>query len=337
MKLRGNLALVTGASGFVGGHVARRLADAEGMQVRALVRNLGGKTVVDLSHPSIESVKGDLLDPESLSTASVGAQLVVHAAADTTMQNRAIAWATSVDGTCNLFNAAHIVGVQRFIFVSTFDVYLGVLDRFRDEETPLSPYGDVYGDAKIVAEELLLANADKGPVVIILRPPAIYGPGSREWTVRIIEHAKKGRLYLPGGGEFPFPYIYIDNLVDAVLAAARADTSSGVYNVLDGRVTYREFVEPLAQLVECPPRSLPYWILWIGGVGAEVFSRLTGRWLPLSLKRVRAMNTRNRRRYATADKARRDLDWVTRVDFQEGMQRTQTWLYKVGYLERRNR
>ena len=232
MELRGNTVLVTGASGFVGGHVARRLAESVGMQVRVLVRNPSGKTVVGLNHPSIELMKGDLLNPSSLAAASVGVKLVVHAAGCTRLTTRKTAWATAVEGTYNLYRAALITGVQRFIFLSSFSVYFGISDTYYDEGTSVVRCGDLYADAKIAAEELLLADPYKDPDVIILRVPVIYGPGSWFWTVRFIEIARHGRLFLPAGGTFPIAYIYIDNLVDAIVAAARANIVSDIYNMI---------------------------------------------------------------------------------------------------------
>jgi nucleoside-diphosphate-sugar epimerase len=332
MELRGNTALVTGTSGFVGGHVARRLAESEGMWVRALVRNPRAKTVVSLRHPSIQLVKGNLLDPTCLAAVSAGVKLVVHAAVSAPFTTRKIAWATTVDGTRNLYEAARTAGAQCFIFMSTFNVYFGAIDRYDDERTPLVPCGDLYGESKIAAEELLMAAAVGGPNVIILRAPAIYGPGSRRWTVQMIEDAKRGRLYLPCGGKFPFPYIYIDNLVDAIVAAALVDAPSGAYNVADGRVMYRDYVRPFARLAGRNPRHVPFWTVWLAAIGAEVLSRLTGRWIPLSRGSLRAMTARHRRRYATADKARHVLGWVPRIDMAEGMQHSEVWLSENGYV-----
>jgi len=301
------------------------------MRVRALVRNPGGKTVVSLSHPNIELVKGDLLNPASLTAASGGVDLVFHAATDTTLKEWDIAWGTAVDGTKNLYEAARAAGAQRFIFISSFDVYLG-LDRYVDEETLLKSYGDLYGDSKIAAEELLLNDAGEEPEVIIFRACPIYGPGSREWTIEMIENANKGTLFLPRGGNYPFPYLYIDNLVDAVIAAARSDTARGIYNVIDGRTTYKAFTEPFARLAGRKRLSLPLWLLQVAAMAAEIYSRLTHKWVLLSRRRVEAVLSGHRRSLPTADKLKRDLGWVSCIDFTEGMKRTEVWLRENGYV-----
>lgn len=331
MELRGNTTLISGASGFVGGHVARRLAAHEGMRVRALVRNPGGKTVVPLKHENIELVKGDLLDKKSLSAAFEGVNLVFHSATDTRLKEWDVAWATSVDGTRNMYEASRAAGSKRFIFMSSYDVYFG-LDHYEGEDAPVKPYRDLYGDSKIEAEQLLLSAAADGPEVIIFRAPSIYGPGGREWTIEMMVNATKGRMFLPGGGFFPFPYVYIDNLVDAVVMAARADTARGVYNVVDGQRTYKEFTEPYCRLAGRKAHFLPSWLLRVVAIGAEGYSRLTGKWVFLSRRRVKVALMRNRRSHTSADKFHRDLGWVPRIDFAEGMKRTEEWLRESGYI-----
>ena len=333
MKLRGATVLVIGASGFVGGHVARRLAVEEGMAVRALVRRPGGRTVVDLGHTGIEVVRGDLLDPASLAAACTGADLVFHAAADMTLRDWDTAWATTVEGTGNLFEATRAGGARRFIFVSSIDVYLG-LDRYEGEDVPIPPYGDLYADSKLAAEALLLDAADPGPEVVIFRPPAVYGPGGPEWTVGMMRNALKGLVLLPAGGRFPFPYVYIDNLADAVVAAAQADRAGGVYNVIDGRVPYREFTAFYTGLAGRRPISVPGLLLRGIALGADLYGRLAGKWVLLSRKRVHAVLRCRRHGQATSEKLERDLGWKPRVDLTEGMGRTEAWLREAGYIGR---
>jgi nucleoside-diphosphate-sugar epimerase len=332
INLRSSTALVTGASGFVGGHVAQRLARNEGMRVRALMRNPSGATVTPLDHEGIERVRGDLLDASSLAAACRDCDFVIHLAADTTMTDRRATLATSVDGTRHLLRAAQEAGVQRLVFMSTFDVYFGALRDFRDEDTVVVPYGDAYADGKIAAEKLLLSAPPGAPSVVILRPPAVFGPGSREWTLQFLADIQRDRLWMPGGGRFPFPYLYIDNLVDAVVCAASASAAAGIYNIVDGRMSYREFVQPLVELAGGRVRPIPFWLLWPVALASEATARLTGRWQPLTLRRVQIMADRPRARYASADKARRELGWETRVDFATAFSLTAAWLREQGYV-----
>jgi nucleoside-diphosphate-sugar epimerase len=323
--------VVTGASGFIGGHVIRGLTDA-GLQVRALVRNPAGKSVVELHHPQVDVVRGDVLVPDTLIGPFTGATLVVHAAMCTRGTRRTTAWKTAVEGTQHVYDAARRAGVRRFVFMSSFSVYFGVAEGPYDECTPLVPCGDLYADAKIAAEDLLRGAPCGGPTVTILRPPAVYGPGSWFWSTRFLKAAKHGRLFLPGGGEFSLAYIYIDNLVNAIVAACKADAPGGVYNVFDGHMRYRDFVEPYARMARTTPRYLPMWVLWTIAAYVDGPLRLAGWWAALSRRAVAFLMTGHSWSPSVAEKAYRDLHWSPSVTFEKGMQATQAWLDREGYL-----
>ncbi|GAB4154219.1 MAG: hypothetical protein Fur0021_20620 [Candidatus Promineifilaceae bacterium] len=328
------MVLVTGATGFVGGNVARRLAD-DNWKVRALVRTTTSLPVVSLEHPNITCVVGDIIQPTTLMTACANVAVIFHAAADTRLRRWQQAWQTNVTGTQMVYEAGRNAGIHRFIFTSTFDVYLG-LARYQDEDTPLLPYGDVYGDSKIAAETFLRSQPPP-PEVVILRLPPVYGPGSREWTVNPLRDAQAHRLFLPDGGRAPFPYLYIENLADAVAAVVAAPQAHGVYNVLDGRTTYTSFFNFFARLSGNSVRSIPYWLLYSLAFGADVYTRLTRRWTALSRRRVRAVFGGQRSGWPGADCFQRDFGWMPRVDLVEGQRRSETWLRQNGFLAAHNR
>jgi nucleoside-diphosphate-sugar epimerase len=215
-------------------------------------------------------------------------------------------------------------------------VYYGFVDWQAPEGAPfpdrMPRSGYLYTDAKIDAEELLTDAPPGGPTVAILRAPAIFGPGSREWTVGMMQKARKGRLYLPGGGNFPLPYVYVDNLVDAVVTVLQKDAPGGAFDLLDGRTTYREYAMSLARLAGRSPRSVPFFVVWLAAAVSDALQRLTGRVRPMSRPLVRVMMAKERRHYVTADKARRELGWEPRVDFAEGMRRVEAWLRANGHL-----
>lgn len=309
--------LVTGATGFVGGQAARRLAEIA--QVRCLVRS---PQKLAQSHPAWEIVQGDLLDPTSLETAVAGVDLVVHAATDTNPVDRKRVWAVGVEGTRSLYAAARRAGVQRFIFISTAAVYAG--SGTTEEDGPLPPSGDLYGDAKIEAERLLLDAPAGGPEVVILRPPIIYGPGSR-WTRLFMDSARKGQLFLPAGGRFPFPCIHIDNMVDAIVAAVQAPAAQGAYNLFDGTPTYAEFVQPFLAAAGRQPKEIPYAMLWLVALGMEVAGKLTGRYMPLNRRNLAAMTRTGSGGLYSREKARRDLGWEPLLSFAEALQGSVAW------------
>jgi 2-alkyl-3-oxoalkanoate reductase len=336
MELRGSEALVTGSTGFVGSHVSQRLAEVEGMTVRALTRSAQFPEIPRLISPRIKLLRGDVLDPQSLDSAVRGVKVVVHAAFDRT-PNRRLFRRTIEDGTRNLYEAAQRHGVERFIFLSSLSVYYGSLTRFGDDmpgeqqDIPLVVSGDEYADAKIVAERLLTRQPEKMPRVAILRAAAIVGPGSPRWGLDLLQAAQRGRLWLPGGGFFPFPHVYIDDMVDAVVAALRCDHALGAFDIVGDRVPYRQFAEHFAHLAGTKPRYLPMWLAWMAALGSEVSSLATGRWVRNSRTLVNAMAT-PRTSFLTTDKARNELKWTPKVSFEGVLRQMEEWLTEEGYL-----
>lgn len=303
--------LVTGASGFVGGAVARRLAANGVTHVRAMVR--ASSRIERLRVPGIEIVRGDLLDVASLRAACEGADAIIHAAGCVTPVRRAVLWNTSVEGTRNLL-AVMAPRVRRFVFVSSFAVYLNA---DHDENRLPRASGDLYGDSRIAAEAELRGH----PRVSILRAPAIYGPGSAVWSERYLRLASRRRLFLPGRGAFSFAYVFVENLVDAILAAADDRTPPGIYNIVDGHLPYREFVAPYARAMHAPMRELPLWLLRPGVSIATWGARAFDIWFPLSPVFLRYLLS-GRSGAASADRARTLLGWHPRVTFDEGIAMT---------------
>ena len=178
--------LVTGASGFLGGHLAERAAEA-GDEVRVLVRE--SSDIKQLrAVPGIEVVRGDLSDAESLRSAVRGIEVVHHSAARVVgYGSRAQFVETNVRGTARLMAAAQSAGVGRFVFVSSPSALMGRNegDRFGIDES--TPYPDrwlnLYSETKAQAERLVLAANRPGFTTVALRPRGIWGPRERHGVV----------------------------------------------------------------------------------------------------------------------------------------------------------
>lgn len=321
------LVLITGATGLVGGAVARRWL-AQGLhapgdvRVRAFVRHVLSPRARALESLGAEVVRGDLLDPSTFQTAVAGCQVVFHAASDTRLTSLENVWAAGVEATKLLFEAARAAGAERFLFTSSLAVYGGT-DGELDEDVEPRPWGELYGDAKAAAERSLREAARAGgPMLFILRLGSVYGPGCSGWTERPLEQARRGRLFVPGESGFPLPYLYVDNMVEAVTAAAQS-SRPGTYDIFDGVATFGEFMDNYARIAGSRVRPVPYPALVLLASMNELLARLTGGYARLNPRVVRRLRSLSRipPRARRPVKAIRELGWSPRVSLSEGMRR----------------
>jgi nucleoside-diphosphate-sugar epimerase len=229
---------------------------------------------------------------------------------------------TAVEGTRNAYEAAQRAGADRFVFISSFSVYTGLGVSPYDERSPLIPSGDAYGDAKIRAEEVLSEVSAEGPKIFILRPPIVFGPGSRVWSTRYFEVARRRPLLLPAGGRFFVAYIYISNLVDAVCDALLTPAQPGAYNVFDGVLAYREFVEPYFRPFRRSAVATPLWLLQAGAYVTGITQAALGIWSPISLPALNFLAGGRSAMCRPPEKARLGLNWKPRVSFDKAISET---------------
>ena len=326
------LCLVTGASGFIGGRLAGRLAQ-EGHPVRCLVR--AGSDTSQIDGLDVEVVLGDLTDAGSLARASDGVRDVLHCAALVSDWARAREIArVNVHGTRALLDACAGASVRRFVHFSTTDVYGHPGGQAIEETYTATRFANWYAQTKLQAEDEVSRAHGAGELeTVILRPATVYGPGSKDVIGEIARAIEGRRMLLVGGGRALAGLCYVENLIDAALLALGHPAAPGeAFNVSDGLpVTWRRLVDDLAQGLGCARVrwSLPYRLAHGLGFSLEHGYRLlragTGLSTPPLLSR-QAVQVLGRDQDFSNRKLRQTLGWEPRVDYAGGLQATLAWL-----------
>jgi 2-alkyl-3-oxoalkanoate reductase len=310
--------LVTGARSCYGAAVARALA-ARGDEVTVFQREPAGLPVSE--------VLGDITRPASIGVATLGMDAVIHLAAKVSVVG---AWddfeRTNVEGTRNVLEAARRAGVQRFVHVSTpsvahhGDALVGVGAQPADPDRARGSYAR----SKAMAERLVLDLADEFAVVA-LRPHLVWGPGDTQLVGRVIERARRGRLALVGAGTALIDTTYLDNAVDATLAALdRAEEVHGrAFVVSNGEPRpVREILTRLCEAAEVPPptRRVPFRVAHTGGAIAERLWRVLGRTddPPMTAFLAEQLATAH---WFDQRETRDALGWTPAVSLDEGFER----------------
>ncbi len=270
----------------------------------------------------------DLTDAPTVARATQGMEAVIHLAARVGVVGSAAQFhAANVTGTRTVLEAARASAVSRFVFISSPSVAhsgSALAGMGADPADPARAKGH-YSRSKAQAELDVLAADAPGFTTIAIRPHLIWGPGDTQLVGRILERARSGRLALVGGGRALIDTTYIDNAVDAVVAAVdRAPEGHGqAFVVSNGEPrTVAELVERICAAggVSAPARSVPRPVAWTGGALAEGVWRLGRRTDDPPMTRFLASQL------ATAHwfdqrRVREVLDWAPRVSLDEGFRR----------------
>lgn len=328
-------ALVTGASGFTGGHLARTLA-RDGVRVRALVRrrSLDKPDVAALGELGVDVVPGDLTDPAAVRQAAEGCGVVYHIAATyrEAGQPDAAYAAINVGGTKNVLEAALAAGAHRVVHCSTGGVHGHIEHPPANEDAPFGP-GDVYQVTKLEAEQWARAFGERtGLEVAVVRPIGIYGPGDTRF-LKMFRGIARGRFPILGGGEVFYHLTYISDLVEGFrLAATRPEAAGRTYLIGGPRyTTLNELAARIAAVVGArrPWIRLPAWPFWVAGALCEAVCVPLGVEPPLYRRRV---DFYTKSRAFDISRARGELGYEPKVDLDEGLRRTAEWYRAQGWL-----
>jgi len=324
-------ALVTGATGLVGSHIAEQLT-ASGWTVRALVRRESRW----LNSIGVEQAVGDVLEPSSFASAARGCDTIFHTAAAITDSG---GWETyrrlNVDGTRAAIDAAASAGA-RLLHLSSVAVY-GPEGRYSaggkktDEDSPFAtlPEGAYYARSKRESEQLVLAAHASGKIwATAVRPTVIYGRRDRQFVPRAARLLQRGFAPLIGGGTSTLSLVHAGNVADGAILAARSEIAGGrVYNLAhDFDVTVRDCFLLGARGLGRSVRFIPI-PLSLANVAVRAFKAFTrlfsgGRWSAVSNASIRMLTKDNP---FTSERARHELGWSPRVRPEEGIPDAFRW------------
>ncbi len=320
----GQKILITGASGFIGSHLAETLA-GQGHDVTCLLRPTSRRDFLDAGR--VRLVVADFFDRSALAAAVRDADYVFHLAGVIRARDWAAYYNGNVRVTRYLLEACLQAGqrLRKFVLVSSISaVGPSVAGTFLDEESPCRPVSD-YGRSKWQAEQLALEMHRELPLVIV-RPPNVIGPRQQE-LYRVMRLIRRHLIPSVGNGDLQTSLCYVGDLVNALVRAAESERACGqTYFVTDGRAYgWAEVTAALASAlgIRGPtvaiPYSLQYALAWL----VEGVAGLTGRASPLSREQIRA----SRKEYWLYDsrKIARELGFVAAVGMPEAIQLTVEW------------
>lgn len=326
--------LVTGAAGFLGGHLVDMLLE-RGDEVRAMVR-----PVEDASRlrtlEGVEVVHGDLTDATSLKSAVQGVERVYNVAAKTGPWGLEDVYrAINVQGLADLIHASMEAGVKRIVHTSSITVYGHHLRGVVTEDAPYHAEDNPYSRTKIAGEKLI-ANLvkDRGAPVVIGRSGWIYGPRDTASFARFVGLVESGKGFLIGSGKNIVPAVYVRDVAQGLIKAGDAgDHAIGrVYTLADDRrVTQADYLNTIADTLEVAhvTRHIPFSALYFAGRSAELVWQALGRRKaappPVTTYGVTLLGGDQQ---FSIDRARRELGYEPEFDVKRGIAEGVRW-----YLE----
>lgn len=323
--------LVTGAAGFLGGHLVDMLLE-RGDDVRAMIRPVEDGSYLRTLE-GVEIVNGDLTDSESLKRAVKGVERVYNVAAKTGpwgLEN--VYRAINVQGLADLITVAMDAGVRRIVHTSSITVYGHHLHGIVNEDSPYHAEDNPYSRTKIAGEKLI-ANLvkDRGAPVVIVRPGWIYGPRDHASFGRFVALVESGKFFFFGSGKNIVPTVYVRDVAQGLIKAGDAgdEVLGRAYTLADEqRVTQEEYLNTIADALKVPhiTRRVPFQPLYLAGRTAEVlwqaFGRRNAAPPPLTTYGVTLLG--GDQQFSIA-RARKELGYAPKYDIKRGVEEGVRW------------
>ncbi len=346
--------LVTGASGFVGGRAVEAMTRTGLAEPVAGIR--GWSRAARVARAPVEMAVCNILDAQQVGEVVGRVDAVVHCAYGDERES-------IVGGTKNLLEAAARHGIERFVFLSTAEVYGPNVSGDVNEQHATPTTGGMYGDAKIEAEELCRSFVERGVQATILRPSLIYGPFGQSWTINVAKRLQSGRWgEFEGYGDGIANLIYVDDLVQAILRALQKPNARGeTFNVNGPQPpTWNEYFRRFNEALDLPSltrvsSSKSRWrtaaMDLVGKATDVVRSRfqdrlmriyLRGGWAGRMMKRLKGAldatpsgnelhGLYGRKAVYRDDKIRDLLGYTPQFDLTTGLEMSVAWLRHHGY------
>lgn len=328
--------LVTGATGFIGSHLVERLV-GDGHKVIAFVRDSDSKTYAEgleaLEKLGVEMFHGDILDSKSIETAARGKDVVFHLAA--IARPMAIPdkeyFTVNEHGTRNVLDACLKCGTKKVIHMSSLSAVGPTRgDKPMDEKSPLMPV-DVYGESKMAAEKVVHEYVMRGLDVIILRPSMVFGPRDRE-LLKLFKTINMGIFPIRNGKGY-IEFLYVENLVDACLLAAKNGKKGEIYHINNGKSYHIQEISSCiadAEGKKLLPIRLPNFLLVFAGLAVEALSKIIGKY-PLFCRSTVIWMTRSFW-YTTSSKAAKELGYKPKYSIEDGVKKTVDYYRQTGAI-----
>ena len=335
---------ITGATGFIGGRLLRRML-ADGYEVKCLVRDEAkGKVLEKLG---AEIYMGDLSDPDTLKDFPIDCEYIFHIAAFVSDWGKKYDfYKSNVQATEVLLEACRRHEVKRFIFMSSSTVvwnssFWKIHDLQNINETYPCPekHNDNYNSSKYLAEKAVLEFSRNNDLdTVIIRPSNVWGAGDTVILPRIAQAAKKKVLIPMGSGKNNCTPCHVDNLVESMLLASESDNAPGkIYFINDGnKINFYKFLQDqlhASDISWAPKFKIPYKLGYFLAFILEVIFKIIRSKKPPVLTRFAVAALSGDRSYSII-RAKKDLNYSPVISYSEGIKRLREWVINIGGKEK---
>jgi nucleoside-diphosphate-sugar epimerase len=316
-------ALVTGATGFSGAALVKKLLEY-GHEVKVIVRD---QSKLVNNNPRLNIVEGNIINLKDVERSIDGVDTVFHIAAvyRTAGISEDIYWATHVKGTENLLKAALKGNVNKFVHCSTVGVHGHIEQPPATENYRFKP-GDIYQLTKLEGEKKALEfYRSEGLPVTVIRPTAIYGPGDTR-LLKLFKLASKPINIVLGSGEIKYHMVYIDDLIQGFMLAAKVEKSVGQSFIIGGKevLTLNALLSTISELMNVSNKKihLPAWPFQMAGTICERICIPLNIDPPIYRRRVDFFT---KSRAFSIEKAQNILGYEPKTSIHEGLFKTLQW------------